>query len=98
MNVKIQSLKFDADKKLVDFVEAKVAKLDKFADRATVVDVILKLDKDNEHGNKVATIRVAVPGDELIAEHRTKSFEESVDMAIDALKKQIDKYKEKLTK
>ena len=51
MNVQIQAVKFDADRKLIEFVEAKMAKLDRFKERATGADVILKLDKDNEKGN-----------------------------------------------
>ncbi len=95
MNVQIQSVKFDADKKLLEFVELKMAKLDRFADRATGAEVILKLDKDHEKGNKVATITLSMPGDELVAEGRSQRFEEAVDEAIDALKRQLEKFKEK---
>lgn len=98
MNVQIQSVKFDADQKLLDFVEAKISKLDRFVERATGADVILKLDKDPDRGNKVAIIRLEVPGDDLVAEHRSASFEESVDAAIDALKKQVEKHKERFNK
>lgn len=98
MNVQIQSVKFDADRRLVDFVEAKMAKLDRFAERSTGADVILKLDKDHEKGNKVATVTLHMPGEDLVAEHRSKAFEESVDEAIDALKRQLDKFKSKLEK
>ncbi len=95
MNVQIQSVKFDADKKLIEFVELKMSKLDRFADRATGAEVILKLDKDHEKGNKVATITLRMPGDELVAEGRSQRFEEAVDEAIDALKRQLEKFKEK---
>ncbi len=95
MNVQIQSVKFDADKQLLDFVESKIAKLDRFADRATGAEVILKLDKDNEKGNKVATISLRIPGDDLVAERQAKTFEEAVDESISALKKQIEKSKTK---
>lgn len=98
MNVKIQSVKFDADRRLLDFVESKVSKLDRFAERSTGADVILKLDKDPDRGNKVAVIRLEVPGSDLVAEHRSSSFEESVDGAVDALKKQIEKHKERFGK
>lgn len=98
MNVQIQAVKFDADRKLIEFVEAKLAKLDRFVERTTGADVILKIDKDNEKGNKVAVIRLEVPGDDLVAESRGKSFEEAVDDAIDALKKQIEKHKERYNK
>ncbi len=95
MNVQIQSVKFDADKKLIDFVEAKIAKLERFADRSTGVEVILKLDKDHEKGNKVASISLRMPGDDMFAERRARTFEEAVDEAISAIKKQIDHAKEK---
>lgn len=95
MNVQIQSVKFDADKRLVDFVEAKMAKLDRFAERSTGAEVIMKLDKDHEKGNKVATITLHVPGEELVAEHRAKTFEAAVDEAIDALRRQLEKFKSK---
>lgn len=98
MNVQIQSVKFDADARLVSFIEQKIAKLDRFVERATSADVILKLDKDFEKGNKVATITLAVPGDELVAEAQCKTFEEAVDQSIDALKRQIEKRKDKLAK
>ena len=98
MNVQIQAVKFDADRKLIEFVEAKMAKLDRFIERATGADVILNLDMDYEIGIKVAFIGIEVPGDVLVAEARSKSFEESVDNAIDALKKQIEKHKERYAK
>ena len=93
MNIEIQTLKFDADAKLTDFVNAKLSKLEKFAD-ITSVDVILRLEKDNEHGNKVAVISLDIPGDKLVAEKQCKSFEEAVDLAIDALKKQLNRHKD----
>ena len=98
MNVQIQSVKFDADRRLVDFVEAKMAKMDRFAERPTGAEVILKLDKDHEKGNKVATVTLHMPGEDLVAEHRSKAFEESVDEAIDALKRQLEKFKGKFEK
>ena len=98
MNVQIQSVKFDADKKLLEFVENKMAKLDRFADRSTGAEVVMKLDKDHEKGNKVATITLHMPGEDLVADHRYKTFEESVDEAIDALKRQLEKFKGKFDK
>lgn len=96
MNVQIQSVKFDADRRLIEFVENKMAKLERFADRTTSAEVILKLDKDFDKGNKVATVTLHVPGEELVAEHRARTFEEAVDEAIDALKRQVEKFKERV--
>lgn len=93
MNVQIQSLKFDADKKLVDSIEAKFAKLDRFDDSITAAEAILKLDKDQDLGNKVVMMRIAIPGNDLVSERRAHSFEEAVDGCFEALKKQIAKRK-----
>ncbi len=95
MNVKIQSVKFDADRKLTEFVESKLEKLEKFEDKIISADVFLKIDKDHESGNKVATVNIIIPGGDLVAERRAKSFEEAVDECIDAVKKQIEKQKAK---
>ena len=95
MNVKIQSVKFDADKKLIDFIQEKMDKMDRFVENALNAMVTLRIDKDDELGNKVAGVKIEVAGGELIAERRCKTFEEAVDLCLDAIKKQIDKYKEK---
>ncbi len=95
MNVQIQSVKFDADQRLIDFVESKMAKLDKFSERIVSADVIMKVDKDHEHGNKVATITLYMPGDDLVAEGRSRSFEDAVDEAIEGIRVQLVRQKEK---
>ncbi|MCH5306392.1 MAG: HPF/RaiA family ribosome-associated protein [Rikenella sp.] len=95
MDIRIQAVKFDADQKLIDFVRRKVSKLDRMIDNSTGAEVTLKLDKDDEAGNKVAILRLAVPGNELVAERRSRSFEESVDLCVDAIKRQIERYKER---
>ena len=98
MNVNIQTVKFDADKRLVEFVEHKLGKMDRFAERSTGADVVLKLDKDFDKGNKVATITLHMPGSDLISEQRAKTFEEAIDLAIDALKRQNEKLKAQYAK
>ena len=95
MDVKIQSVKFDAGKQLLEFVEKKMSRLERFSDRPTGVDVILRLDKDSEKGNKVASVALHVPGGDIMAEQRAKTFEEAVDLALDALKRQIEKRKDR---
>ncbi len=95
MNLKIQSVKFNADERLLEFIEGKMAKLEHFVDRMGKADVILKLDTDHEKGNKVVTIRAEVPGGELVTEQRSRTFEEAVDNGLEVLKRQIEKHKEK---
>ena len=72
-----------------------MSKLDRFADRATGAEVITKLDKDDEKGNKVVTVTLHMPGTDPVAEGRAVSFEEAVDMAVDALKRQLEKLKDR---
>ncbi len=95
MNIQIQSVKFDADQKLVDFVENKMSKLGKFSDKIVAADMILKIDKDNDRGNKTATVELWMAGDDLVAKTRAHTFEEAVDKAIEDLKSQIARRKEK---
>lgn len=95
MDVKIQSVKFDAARQLLEFVEKKMSRLERFADRPTGVDVTLRLDKDSEKGNKVASVALHVPGGDIVTEQRAKTFEEAVDAALDTIKRQIEKRKDK---
>ena len=95
MNVNIQTVKFDADKRLVEFIERKLAKIERFAEHADNADVVLKLDKDAERGNKVVMINVRNAGGDLMTEQRARTFEEAVDLALDVLKRQCEKLKER---
>lgn len=95
MNIKIQSLKFDADQKLVAFVEEKVSKLGKYYDAIVGAEVNLSLENVSDEKNKVAKVRLEVPGNDLFAENRCKTFEEAIDLNIEVLKKQIEKHKDK---
>ncbi len=95
MNIQIHSVRFDADKKLIDFVNQKLDKLAQFGEDIVNAEVYLRLDKDQERENKISEIKVEISGSSLFAKKQSKSFEESTDEAIDALKKQITKYKQK---
>ena len=97
MNVQIQSVKFDASTKLIEFIEKKLAKLDRVAEEATGVDVVLKLEKDDEKGNKIVVITLRMPGGDIRVEEQAHTFEEAVDNAKDVLKRQIEKRKDKYT-
>ena len=95
MQVNVQSIHFDADDKLVSFIHDRVNKLDLFSDRIIESDVYLRLNKSESKENKVAEIKVSLPGKELFAKRQCKSFEEATDLAIDALRRQIKRYKGK---
>lgn len=94
MKVQIQSIHFDADKKLIDFIEKKISKLETFYDRIVDAEVYLKLDNSATE-NKLVELKLNLPGSSLIAKDKAASFEAATDIAIEALKVQIKKYKEK---
>ncbi|MBN8701761.1 MAG: ribosome-associated translation inhibitor RaiA [Bacteroidetes bacterium] len=96
MQVKIQSIHFDADKKLLNFVEERVDKLTQYYDGIISSDVALKLDKSSTSDNKVAEIRIGIPGNDLFAKKQSKTFEEAVENCLDALTTQVKKHKEKV--
>ena len=96
MNVKINSIHFKTDQKLDNFITTKVGKLYQLFDNINSAEVTLKLDKDDSRENKIAEIQLGVPGNGLYAKKQCKSFEEATDLAVDALKKQLLKHKEKL--
>lgn len=97
MNVNIQTVHFDADAKLVTYVEKKLSKLLQFHDRITKVDVYLKLDNVVHNiKDKIAEIKVHIPRYDFFVKHSSKSFEESFDVALDSVIVQIKRKKEKL--
>jgi putative sigma-54 modulation protein len=97
MNVNIQTVHFEADSKLLAYVEKKIAKLQQFHDRITNVDVYLKLDNVVHNiKDKVAEISVHLPKCDIFVKHSSKSFEESFDEALDAVILQIIRKKEML--
>ena len=95
MNIQIQSVKFDAGQRLLEFIEKKLAKLDRVASDATGIDVVLKLEKNDEQGNKIAVITLRVPGGDIRVEEQARAFEEAIDNAMDILKRQIERRKDK---
>lgn len=95
MTPKIQSVHFDADKKLIGFINEKVSKLNQFHDSIIGTDVILKLEKSADQSNKTAEIKLNLKGSQLFAKKQCSTFEEAIDTAVDALRTQIKKAKEK---
>ncbi len=96
MDIQVHSLHFTADKKLVDFINEKVGKLELFFDNIIAMEVFLRLDKSQDGDNKIAEVKMLIPGKELFAKKQCKSFEEATDLAVEALRKQVNKHKEKI--
>ena len=95
MDVQIQSVKFDASSKLIEFIEKKLSKLDRVAENAIGVDVVLKLEKESEKGHKVAVVTLRVPGGDIRVEEQAHTFEEAIDNVMDVMKRQIERRKDK---
>ena len=93
MEIRIQSIKFNADQKLLDFVEKKFSKFEKFYDAITGVDVALSLLPD--HDNKNVKVQVNVPGSTIVVEKNAKTFEDAVVDCADIIKEKLVKAKEK---
>lgn len=98
MEIKIQSIHFDATEKLQDFIEKKVAKLEKTFEDIKTAEVQLKVVKPATVQNKETSLTVSVPGQTLFVEKTCDTFEEGVDLCVDAMKVQLTKFKEKARK
>ena len=98
MKLRIQSVNFDAAAQLEAYVTKKVSKLEKTFDKVETIDVYLKVVKPESAINKSADIKMNAPGVEFFAAKTCDTFEEAVDLCVDALEKQIRKHKEKIIK
>ncbi len=97
MNINIQAVHFDADEKLLEFVEKKVSKLETFHDRITRVEVFLKLDNlMHSIKDKVVEIKVHIPKQDCFVKSSTKSFELSFDQALDSITNQLKRKKDRV--
>ena len=97
MKITVQSIRFNADKKLLDFIQKKADKLDTFYDHIIIGEVYLKLENVEDEANKITEIKLMLPGTQLFAKEQCKSFEEATDLAVECLRKQINKHKQKKT-
>ncbi|WP_138433095.1 ribosome hibernation-promoting factor, HPF/YfiA family [Winogradskyella algicola] len=96
MKVNTQSVNFTADRKLIDFIQKRMDKLDLFYDKIIQSDVYLKVENTSDKENKVFEAKVRVPGDSFVVKKQCKTFEEGADIAISSLERQIKKRKQKL--
>jgi len=95
MKIKVQSIHFTADQKLIDLIEEKVEHLRHFYENIIDGEVFLRIDKNNHHENKITEIRLNTPGKILFAKEQCSTFEQATGKTVEALKRQITKHKEK---
>lgn len=96
MRVYTETVQFKADQKLLDFIEQKLQKMEHYFDQIIEARVVLKLENSGQVRDKVAEVRLNVPGDTLIVKETSKTFEASILSAIGTLKRQLDRYKAKV--
>ncbi len=95
MKVNAQSVNFNANAALMNFVQSRLDKLETFYDRVISSDVYLKLENTNVKENKIVEIKVNIPKDNIIVKKQCRSFEEAVDSACNSIERQLVKRKEK---
>ncbi len=96
MEVRTQSVNFNADQTLIDFIQKRMDKLEMYYDKVIKSDVYLKVENTSDKENKIFEAHLSVPGDNLIVKKQCKTFEEGADVAVASLERQLKKRKEKL--
>lgn len=96
MKVNVMAVNFNVDGKLVDFVQERMDKLEKYYDKVVVADVFLKVEATSGKENKIVEIKIHVPGDDFMVKKQCKTFEEAVDLSAESLERLLLKRKEKI--
>lgn len=95
MKIQMQSIRFDADRKLLDYIQKRIDKLDRIYERITDGEVIMRLEKNDQHMNKIIEFKINIPGEQLFVKEKSRTFEAATDKAVEALKRKLKKYKNK---
>ena len=95
MKLQMHSVRFNADQKLISYIQRKMDKLDTFYDRIIDGEVFMRLENDTSRENKVIEVKMNIPGEQLFARTKSKSFEAAAGEATEALRRQLKKYKDK---
>ena len=95
MKIKVQSIHFDADQKLMNYFQKKMDKLETFYDRTVDGEVFLRINNEGVD-NKTVEIKLNLPGSQLFAKEHAKTFEAATEQATEALRNQITKFKTKI--
>ena len=96
MKVDVHAVNFTVDKKLVDFVQERMARLEKYYDKVVSSDVYLKVEKTSDKENKIVEMKIIVPGDDFLVKKQCKTFEEATEQAAESIERLLVKRKEKL--
>jgi putative sigma-54 modulation protein len=97
MKVNVHAVNFSVDKKLTNFVQDRMDKLEKYYDKVVSSDVFLKVEKTSDKENKMVEVKINVPGDDFVVKKQCKTFEEAVDQSAESLERLLQKRKEKIS-
>lgn len=95
MNINFQSVNYNADSKLIEFAEKRIKKISQFYLNIIDVFVYTKVENTNDKINKLAELKIGIPGDDVVVKKMAKSFEEAINLAADSAERILKKYKEK---
>jgi putative sigma-54 modulation protein len=96
MKVNLNAVNFTIDRKLVDFIQERMDKLEKYYDKIVSSDVFLKVEKTSDKENKIVEVKLHVPGDDFIVKKQCKTFEEAIELSAESLERSLIKRKEKI--
>jgi putative sigma-54 modulation protein len=96
MKVDVHAVNFTVDRKLVDFIQERMDKLEKYYDRVVSADIFLKVERTSDKENKAVEIKINVPGDDFLVKKQCKTFEEAVELSAESLERVLVKRKEKI--
>jgi putative sigma-54 modulation protein len=96
MKVSVHAVNFAVDRKLVDFIQERMEKLEKYYDKIVSFDVFLKVEKTSEKENKIVEVKIHVPGDNFMVKKQCKTFEEAIEISAESLERLLVKRKEKI--
>ena len=96
MKVNVHAVNFAVDGKLVDYVQGRMDKLEKYYDKVVSSDVYLKVENTSDKENKIVEVKMNVPGDDFLVKKQCKSFEEAVELSAESLERMLLKRKEKI--
>ena len=96
MEVRIQAIHFEISERLESFITKKIDKLVRRNENVVGADANLRVIKPETAMNKEVIIKIAVPQHEdVVATKVADSFEEAVDLALEAIDRQLEKLKQK---
>jgi putative sigma-54 modulation protein len=95
MKVNVHAVNFTVDRKLVDFIQERMDRMEKYYDKIVSSDVFLKVEKTSDKENKIVELKIHVPGDDFIVKKQCKTFEEAIELASESSERLLVKRKEK---